>query len=128
MPAPVNYAKYPCGPDLFADKVQPNDRKVQPKPNDRNRKLTPTRKRFLQIAVENNGEIELTRGGINPSKFRVGVVTLSEASGRALQAAGLIERVLIPGTQSTEPTCKSPSGYVLGYRYRVTDAGRAAIT
>jgi hypothetical protein len=89
-----------------------------------NRKLTPTRRRFLQIALENNGEIELTRGG----KFRVGVVSLPEAGGRALRAAGLIERVLIPGTQSTEPTRRTPTGYVLGYRYRVTDAGRAAVT
>lgn len=97
--------------------------------NHPNRKLTPQRKKFLQLAIEDEGKV--FRGYISSTgksywaAGSIGQMELRATSGEALQHQKLIERVLEDDSANTK---RWKRGHTSGYLYRVTDAGRAAVS
>ena len=81
--------------------------------------LTPARRRFLEAAVAAGGEIRRDRGHIynRAVRFHAGGINITENSAGALIRDRLIEQV--------EPI--RDHGALVGIRYRLTPAGRAAV-
>lgn len=80
-------------------------------------RLTPARRAFLEAATV-HPVLRLARGG-----FDCASVTISHSSGCTLAEAGLIEPIMQGDFAAEEWS----GDRLLGYRYRLTEAGRAAV-
>ena len=90
--------------------------------------LTPERYAFLEAAIMANGEVTVDSGGFRTTNMmRTQGAKLVEKTGKALVTAGYIERVLIPGREKRTEPAAIINGVPVSYRYRVTEAGRAAV-
>jgi hypothetical protein len=89
--------------------------------------LTPARQAFLRAALLNGGEIVRERVNFSGRavQFHAGNVSLLATLARELLTEKLIEPVKIAGTSTTE-VVRNDRGVKIGFRYRITEAGRLA--
>ena len=85
--------------------------------NHPNRAMTPARRKFLEAVVANNGDL------LRPARSSGWIVPgacVQERIGEACCDLGWIEAVKAPGSANT-------ARRGMGYHYRITAAGRAAL-
>jgi hypothetical protein len=89
--------------------------------------LTPARLAFLRAALVNGGEIMRDRANLSGRivQYHAGPASLLEQLARDLVAEKLIEPVKIAGTSTTQ-IIRNDRGVKIGFRYRLTEAGRLA--
>lgn len=82
------------------------------------RRLSPKRRAILERAIANGGKLHWST---NPAAADYDALN-------ALRSMKMIEAVpRSDGRPGAEPGHRSPTGFILGHLYRVTDAGRAAL-